>query len=152
MCEYGTVFMFASGLGIAAQLPYIKQLLWDGAQCRTRTKRIHLVWQLRDPGDELSVQDLIDDAYAKDAQSGGYILQISTYYERRPLDQGPAFGGSHGRNVCYSGNLEPAKVLRSEMDGEYDVYIQGKMERRSGRPKGDILISGTVLILVDMND
>lgn len=50
MGEYGTVLMFASGLGIAAQLPYIKQLLYDGARCRTRTKRIHLVWQLQEPG------------------------------------------------------------------------------------------------------
>ena len=50
MGEYGTVLMFASGLGIVAQLPYIKQLLHDGDQCRTRTKRIHLIWQLQEPG------------------------------------------------------------------------------------------------------
>lgn len=50
MGEYGTVLMFASGLGIVAQLPYIKQLLHDGAQCKTRTKRIHLIWQLEEPG------------------------------------------------------------------------------------------------------
>ncbi|KAL8765913.1 MAG: hypothetical protein Q9209_007156 [Squamulea sp. 1 TL-2023] len=140
MSEYGTVLMFASGLGIVAHIPYIKQLLHDGAQCRARTKRIHLIWQLQEPGDELSVQDLIDDAYEEDARSGGYILQISTYYKTRP-PQGPAFGGSHGRNVRYSGNLKPSEILQSEMNGEYDVYIQGKMERRSGRPQGDILIA-----------
>lgn len=50
MAEYGTVLMFTSGLGIAAQLPYIKQLLHDGAHCRARTKRIHLAWQLQEPG------------------------------------------------------------------------------------------------------
>ncbi|KAL8673862.1 MAG: hypothetical protein Q9168_001727 [Polycauliona sp. 1 TL-2023] len=50
MGEYGTVLLFASGLGIVAQLPYIKQLLHDGAECRTRTKRIHLIWQLQEPG------------------------------------------------------------------------------------------------------
>lgn len=69
------------------------------------------------------------------------ILQISTYYQRRP-PQGPAFGASHGRNVRYSGKLNASEVLQSKMNGEYDVYIQGKMERRSGRPKGDILIAG----------
>lgn len=74
------------------------------------------------------------------------ILQISTYYAKRPLDQGPAFGGSHGRDVCYSGNLNPLRVLQSELNGEYDVYNQGIMERRSGRPKGDILISGMMFI------
>lgn len=64
----------------------------------------------------------------------------------RPVDQGPAFGGSHGRAVCYSGMLNPSTVLQSEIDGEYDVYVGDKMERRSGRPKGDIMVSGILLV------
>lgn len=51
MGEYGTVLMFASGAGIIAHLPYIKQLLHDGIHCKARTKRIHLVWQLQELGE-----------------------------------------------------------------------------------------------------
>ena len=44
--EYGSVLMIATGIGIAAQLPYLKELIWGFNHCETRTRRIHLVWQL----------------------------------------------------------------------------------------------------------
>ncbi len=44
--DYGSVVMFATGIGIAAQVPYIKQLLKGFQECRVRTKSILLVWQL----------------------------------------------------------------------------------------------------------
>lgn len=44
--DYGSVIMFATGIGIAAQVPYIKQLLRGFQEYRVRTKSILLVWQL----------------------------------------------------------------------------------------------------------
>jgi len=44
--EYGTVLMIATGFGIAAQLPYLKELIRGFNHCEVRTRRIHLVWQL----------------------------------------------------------------------------------------------------------
>ncbi len=44
--EYGSVLMIATGIGIAAQLPYLKELIWGFNHCETRTRRIHLVWEL----------------------------------------------------------------------------------------------------------
>lgn len=44
--DYGSVVMFASGIGIAAQVPYIKELLRGFKEYRVRTKSILLVWQL----------------------------------------------------------------------------------------------------------
>ena len=38
--------MVATGIGIAAQLPYLKELIKGFNNCETRTRRIHLVWQL----------------------------------------------------------------------------------------------------------
>ena len=46
MEECGSVLMFASGIGIAAQVPYIKNILKDFRDAKTRTKNILLVWQL----------------------------------------------------------------------------------------------------------
>ncbi|KAL8771398.1 MAG: hypothetical protein Q9194_004889 [Teloschistes cf. exilis] len=113
---------------------------------------------LQGPGDELAVKDLLDEAYEKDASNGGYvsprrlvilvllndrqILQTSIYYERTPQAQSPTSGGSHGRYVCYGGRIKTHEILQAEADGEYDVYIDGTMERRHGKPKGDIFISG----------
>ena len=44
--DFGQIIMFASGIGIAAQIPYIKELL-EGAENRSVcTRRILLIWQL----------------------------------------------------------------------------------------------------------
>ena len=42
--EYDVVLMIASGCGIAAQLPYLLQLLHGYNGRRVRARRIHLVW------------------------------------------------------------------------------------------------------------
>jgi predicted ferric reductase len=48
--EYETVLMVASGFGIAAQLSYLRQLIYGYNACKTRTRRVHLVWQLETLG------------------------------------------------------------------------------------------------------
>jgi len=44
--EYGTVIMFATGIGIAGHIPYIKDLISGYNNCQVRTRRILLVWQI----------------------------------------------------------------------------------------------------------
>ena len=48
--EYETVLLIASGFGVAAQLPYLKKLIYGYNACKTRTRRVHLVWQLKTIG------------------------------------------------------------------------------------------------------
>ena len=44
--SYGTVLLFATGIGIAGQLPYITQLLLGYHNCKVKTRRIVLYWQV----------------------------------------------------------------------------------------------------------
>ena len=48
--EYESILVVASGFGIAAQLPYLRQLIYGYNACKTRTCRVHLVWQLETLG------------------------------------------------------------------------------------------------------
>ena len=48
--KYKTVLIVISRFGIAAQLSYLKQLIHGYNTCKTRTRRIHLVWQLETIG------------------------------------------------------------------------------------------------------
>lgn len=48
--NYETVLMVASGFGIAAQLPYLKKLIYGYNTCTSQTRRVHLVWQLETIG------------------------------------------------------------------------------------------------------
>ena len=48
--EYGKVVMIASGFGIAAQLPLLKELIQGSNHAEVRTRDIHLAWQLQNLG------------------------------------------------------------------------------------------------------
>ena len=55
VCAYESVIMIATGFGIAAQLPYLKQLIHGYNNCKARTRRVHLVWQLQSIGNVNSI-------------------------------------------------------------------------------------------------
>jgi predicted ferric reductase len=44
--SYGTVLMFASGIGIAGHMPYLKTLVERYKRREVSTRRIMLIWQL----------------------------------------------------------------------------------------------------------
>jgi predicted ferric reductase len=46
--EYGTVIMFATGIGIAAHLPYMKDLIRGYNSCEVMTRRIYLIWEIKE--------------------------------------------------------------------------------------------------------
>ena len=48
--EYGTVLMFATGLGVAGHMLYIRDLVSGYNSCDVSTRRIVLIWQVDDRG------------------------------------------------------------------------------------------------------
>lgn len=50
MDKYESILMVASGFGIATHLPYLKTLIHGYNARLVRTRRIHLVWQIRNKG------------------------------------------------------------------------------------------------------
>jgi predicted ferric reductase len=46
--EYGTVIMFATGIGIAGHIPYIKELISGYNNCVVKTRRIRLIWEIKE--------------------------------------------------------------------------------------------------------
>ena len=48
--EYDTVLLIATGFGIAAVLPHLKELLDRDERCEVVTRRVHVVWQLKGEG------------------------------------------------------------------------------------------------------
>jgi hypothetical protein len=49
--EYGTVLLFATGIGIAGQLPYMRQLLESFHNYDAKARRIALFWQVESEGE-----------------------------------------------------------------------------------------------------
>ena len=48
--DYGTVLLFASGIGIAGQLPFARELLELYYDCRVKTRRVALFWEISEEG------------------------------------------------------------------------------------------------------
>jgi predicted ferric reductase len=48
--DFETVVMVASGFGVIAHLPYLKQLVYGHSARKGRTRRVHLVWKVEYPG------------------------------------------------------------------------------------------------------
>ncbi|KAK5131626.1 hypothetical protein LTR04_004905 [Oleoguttula sp. CCFEE 6159] len=149
--DYGSVVMVASGIGIASQIPFIKELLKGCKNHTVRTRRIFLVWQLDkeskraesssqsavliDPGDRDWVCEWMDELLANDVS---HVLDISLYdYSREPRKGEPQKHGSHDRLRSFSGHVDIEEVLCDEISSR----------------KGRMLITGdsTVAILRDVS-
>lgn len=50
LCEYGTVLLIATGIGISGHLSYIKRLLDLRQQRLVRTQCLRLIWEIREEG------------------------------------------------------------------------------------------------------
>ncbi|KAE8340779.1 hypothetical protein BDV24DRAFT_151672 [Aspergillus arachidicola] len=85
MGNYGHVFMVATGIGIAAQLPYIKEILTQYRRARLRTQRISLVWQLEHEEDWEAVHNWLQILVKQDE---GYLLSVTIYDARSPSLKG----------------------------------------------------------------
>jgi NAD(P)H-flavin reductase len=89
--KFKTVVMIASGFGIASQLPYLRQLYYS---CKTRNRRIHLVWEPETEGksqpalylltrantgaaDVVATMPLLNSALIEDSLDNGYVDFLS---------------------------------------------------------------------------
>ena len=46
--DYGTILMFATDIGITAHLPYLKMLMQGRLEASIRTRRVVVIWQVKD--------------------------------------------------------------------------------------------------------
>ncbi|KAF4611366.1 hypothetical protein G7Y89_g15647 [Cudoniella acicularis] len=148
--EYETVLMVAGGFGIAAQLPYLKQLIYGYNTCKTRTRRVHLVWQLETIDILIAMVDPLNDALVNDTLDDGYILSISIYIEYGSADRVPF--GERKRAIVYRGSADLERILKEEAAGTYIKRIQEEKTMEEEKDKQEdmvkredmlVMVSGT---------
>jgi predicted ferric reductase len=79
MGDYGHIFMVATGIGIAAQLPYIKELLDRRRKGLVRTQKVSLVWQLEQSGDWEGAHEWLQTLVKED---NGYVSTAASWTRR----------------------------------------------------------------------
>jgi predicted ferric reductase len=73
--DFGHIFMVSTGIGIAAQIPYIKDILDGHHPGRARTRKLSMVWQVDQLGDWESARSWLQ---ALVEQDNGYVSDKHT--------------------------------------------------------------------------
>ena len=69
------------------------------------------------------------------------ILRVSIYYIEAESNQ-LTFDGEHARVAYYCGRPDLEGLVDVEMARDYHRFIEGKIERRTGREIGDMIVVG----------
>ncbi|CUS07177.1 unnamed protein product [Tuber aestivum] len=115
---YGAIIMFASGVGIAAQVPYIRRVLEGHDTSQACTQSIALYWQLDSEGAHQEwVKEWMDELLRRDMH---YILSIfvfvsGNYNDPLACPRGAECFGEHHRVNRIFGDLDVTTTLCGEL-------------------------------------
>ncbi|KAL5362284.1 hypothetical protein BJX96DRAFT_177017 [Aspergillus floccosus] len=110
--DYGHILMVASGIGIAAQLPYIKELLRKRREASVRTQTVTLIWKLDRTGDWECARDWLQELVTED--NGYKMLKVSVYDPLR-LRKDTQNVGEHELITIHGGEVDWAQVFFKKM-------------------------------------
>ncbi|KAF2818044.1 hypothetical protein CC86DRAFT_183145 [Ophiobolus disseminans] len=118
--EYETVVMIASDFGIAAQLPYLHALVYSYNACKTRNRRVHLIWFLEKYNLIPPFVSLLNAALDNDSLDEGFILSISIHITASDMQDEQL-----GRRVNFYYRPMPLEqILKEEHEGKYIRKVQ----------------------------
>ncbi|OJD25847.1 hypothetical protein ACJ73_02783 [Blastomyces percursus] len=96
--HYNCIVMFATGIGITAQIPFIKKVMESRSRWKPPTRRLLVVWEI-DHYDQFSwVFDKVQELLNRD--QGNYSLHISVYLSN-PTDYNGIFISPRRLNVSW---------------------------------------------------
>ncbi|KAE8407135.1 FAD-binding domain-containing protein [Aspergillus pseudonomiae] len=108
---YQRILMLASGVGITAQISYIRELLEANAH---PTRSIFVVWEVEEEGNLRSVHHWMNELLTQDKHS--YILRFGLYIPRNPKSHGAPepWNSLHDRIWKMQGPIDTWKAVTQE--------------------------------------
>uniref|UniRef100_A0A093X7N0 Ferric reductase transmembrane component 3 n=1 Tax=Talaromyces marneffei PM1 TaxID=1077442 RepID=A0A093X7N0_TALMA len=116
--RYESVVLVASGFGIAAAISYLKKLVYSYNTSASRTRRVHLVWEVETLDIAIAVQATLNSLLEDDVLKKRYIIGDEMKF------------GNHGRAVVYNRHAKYDQILRAEMSGELIERLPGAQEEK----------------------
>ncbi|KAI1919977.1 hypothetical protein LOZ65_004256 [Ophidiomyces ophidiicola] len=135
LTRYETVIVVASGVGVAAVMSYLKQLIHDYNVGTSQTRRVHFVWQLQTPDIMVALLPWLNELLKDDVLDNGYILSISVYLESGDMAADETLFGAHKRAMVHYGPVDIQGVLEAEIAGEHIRQLPNVQEER-----GELLV------------
>ncbi|KUL81535.1 hypothetical protein ZTR_10661 [Talaromyces verruculosus] len=133
--RYESVVLVASGFGIAAVIPYLKKLVYSYNTSTSRTRRVHLVWEIETLDIAIAVQATLNSLLEDDILKRRYILTISIYVKSDQIIGDVMKFGNHDRAVVYNRSANYDQILHAEVSGELIERLPNAQEE-----KGEVLV------------
>ncbi|EAS31903.3 uncharacterized protein CIMG_07382 [Coccidioides immitis RS] len=108
---YGSVLMFATSIGIAEQIPFIKKVLESHSKWKSPVRRLVVTWEIEDKYQLDWVSGWMQELLNKD--QGSYILCISIHYPIPTM--APKLLGNHDCIVMSPGHINIEQMLAEEV-------------------------------------
>ncbi|QGA22334.1 hypothetical protein EYB26_010050 [Talaromyces marneffei] len=128
--RYESVVLVASGFGIAAAIPYLKKLVYSYNTSASRTRRVHLVWEVETLDIAIAVQATLNSLLEDDILKKRYILTISIYVKSGQIIGDVMKFGNHDRAVVYNRRADYDQILQAEISGELIERLPNTQEEK----------------------
>ncbi|KAG9381618.1 hypothetical protein A1F94_007272 [Pyrenophora tritici-repentis] len=117
--DFGTVVLFASGIGIVGHLAYIQELIHDYRQSKTKTRDLLLVWHVDNKYQLDLVWEVMNDVLRRDDLPAAAMRQET----RAPSESGKIDRYLGGSSTNESPGVRPAPhgENASVVTGRYNV-------------------------------
>lgn len=139
--KYGSVVLFAAGVGITYQLSFVKQIMEDWAGGEKAIKRVRLIWVVPSIEAVEWIQPWLHDILGEgqqQASSDGVALQLSLFVTRQDGDEAKTPAPPQFSDITF------ARPTISTLVGE-------EAEQRQGKMFVSVCASGSVADEVRMN-
>ncbi|QKX63192.1 uncharacterized protein TRUGW13939_10361 [Talaromyces rugulosus] len=147
--RYESVVFLVDGFGIAAAIPYLKKLIcsYNTSVAEkvdhessdhllryffvySRTRRVHLVWQVETLDIAIAIQSVLNGLLDDDLLKKSYLLTISIHVKSGGIIGDKLTFGNHKRAVVYKGSADYEQILPAELSGEFIQRLPGAQEER----------------------
>ncbi|KAJ5892111.1 Riboflavin synthase-like beta-barrel [Penicillium subrubescens] len=81
LASYGTLLLVAGGIGITHPMSYLHEVVTNFASRKTATRKVHLVWMIRNLDHLAWIQTWMTDIFGHDSLNGTNNLKGDTYFQ-----------------------------------------------------------------------
>ncbi|CAM1508785.1 Fc.00g056330.m01.CDS01 [Cosmosporella sp. VM-42] len=114
--QYGTVLLFATGIGIVGQLPYMKEQLNLYREWRTKTRRYALFWEMNDEEYRYWVREWMNELLSWDLNYDIQLFIRGHYIAKNAVEGATSKQGKdHFRITLNYTSMQPDTLINSEM-------------------------------------
>ncbi|MCJ1445797.1 MAG: hypothetical protein MMC23_006302 [Stictis urceolatum] len=160
--QYGTVLLLATGIGIVAHIPHVKEILQGHKDRAVQTRQVMLVWQVDREAQENWVSNWMQELLEMDKDMGSNMLRVRLYVSRDFKEESSKYGitkeyGEHDRLRKLYGEVDLDALFDREVHHRLgkmliSVAATEAFRDRLLNPKNVVASGSRVVVMSDIKE